>query len=71
VRGMALLLLIGISSIWIPLISRRKTFILKHGYEIFGILEDCPSEHKQYFLKRNCKFVWLIFKKKIKAQLKV
>ncbi|MBY0500416.1 MAG: GNAT family N-acetyltransferase [Alphaproteobacteria bacterium] len=27
-------------------------FYLKHGYEIFGILEDCPKDHKRYYLKK-------------------
>ena len=30
-----------------------KDLYLKHGYEIFGILEDCSSEHRQYYLKKN------------------
>lgn len=32
---------------------QAKDFYLKHGYEIFGILEDCPSEHKRYYMKKN------------------
>lgn len=28
-------------------------FYLKHGYEIFGVLEDCPKDHKRYFLKKS------------------
>ncbi|MFN7038740.1 MAG: GNAT family N-acetyltransferase [Alphaproteobacteria bacterium] len=29
-------------------------FYQKHCYEIFGILEDCPSKgHKRYYLKKN------------------
>ena len=28
-------------------------FYLKHGYEIFGILEDCPKGHKRYYLKKS------------------
>ena len=31
---------------------QAKDFYLKHGYEIFGILEDCPKEHKRYYLKK-------------------
>lgn len=27
-------------------------FYLKHGYKIFGILEDCPKDHKRYYLKK-------------------
>ena len=32
---------------------QAKDFYLKHGYEIFGILEDCPPGHKRYYLKKN------------------
>jgi GNAT superfamily N-acetyltransferase len=32
---------------------QSKDFYLKHGYEIFGILEDCPKGHKRYYLKKN------------------
>ena len=28
-------------------------FYLKHGYEIWGILEDCPKGHKRYYLKKS------------------
>ena len=28
-------------------------FYLKHGYEIFGVLEDCPKDHKRYYLKKS------------------
>lgn len=31
---------------------QAKDFYLKHGYEIFGILEDCPKGHKRYYLKK-------------------
>ncbi len=31
---------------------QAKDFYLKHGYEIFGVLEDCPKDHKRYFLKK-------------------
>ena len=27
-------------------------FYLKHGYEIFGELENCPPGHKRFFLKK-------------------
>lgn len=30
-------------------------FYLKHGYEIFGILDDCPKGHKRYYLKKVLK----------------
>lgn len=32
---------------------QAKAFYLKHGYEIFGILEDCPSGHKRYYMKKK------------------
>jgi GNAT superfamily N-acetyltransferase len=28
-------------------------FYLKHGYEVFGVLEDCPKDHKRYYLKKK------------------
>lgn len=28
-------------------------FYLKHGYEVFGVLEDCPKDHKRYYLKKH------------------
>ncbi|WP_040213949.1 GNAT family N-acetyltransferase [Clostridium polynesiense] len=31
---------------------QAKDFYIKQGYEIFGVLEDCPKEHKRYFLKK-------------------
>ena len=31
---------------------QAKDFYLKHGYEIFGILENCPESHKRYYLKK-------------------
>jgi len=32
---------------------QTKDFYLKHGYEIFGVLEDCPKGHKRYYLKKD------------------
>lgn len=32
---------------------QAKDFYLKHGYEVFGVLDDCPMEHKRYFMKKN------------------
>ena len=32
---------------------QAKEFYLKHGFEIFGILEDCPEGHKRYYLKKK------------------
>lgn len=31
---------------------QAKDFYLKHGYEIFGILEACPPGHKRYYMKK-------------------
>lgn len=31
---------------------QAKDFYLKHGYEIFGILDDCPKGHKRYYMKK-------------------
>ena len=32
---------------------QTKDFYIKHGYEIFGVLDDCPIEHKRYYIKKN------------------
>ena len=32
---------------------QAKDFYMKYGYEIFGILDDCPQNHKRYFLKKH------------------
>lgn len=34
---------------------QAKDFYIKHGYEIFGILEDCPENHCRYYLKKKLK----------------
>lgn len=31
---------------------QAKDFYLKHGYEIFGVLDDCPEHYKRYYLKK-------------------
>lgn len=31
---------------------QAKDFYLKNGYEIFGVLEDCPPGYKRYYLKK-------------------
>lgn len=31
---------------------QAKDFYLQHGYEVFGILDDCPKDHKRYYLKK-------------------
>ncbi|WP_294353683.1 GNAT family N-acetyltransferase [uncultured Clostridium sp.] len=32
---------------------QAKDFYLKYGYEIFGVLEDCPQGHCRYYLKKK------------------
>ena len=32
---------------------QAKDFYVKHGYEIFGVLENCPTGQKRYFMKKN------------------
>lgn len=32
---------------------QAKDFYIKHGYEIFGVLEQCPENHKRYFMKKS------------------
>ncbi len=32
---------------------QAKDFYIKHGYEVFGVLDGCPIEHKRYYLKKN------------------
>lgn len=31
---------------------QAKEFYLKHGYEVFGVLEDCPMGYKHYYMKK-------------------
>ncbi|CEG58260.1 TPA: GNAT family N-acetyltransferase [Legionella pneumophila] len=31
---------------------QAKDFYLKYGYEIFGILEDCPPGYKRYYMRK-------------------
>ncbi|MFY7842633.1 MAG: GNAT family N-acetyltransferase [Rhabdochlamydiaceae bacterium] len=31
---------------------QSKDFYLKHGYEVFGVLDDCPKGHKRYYMKK-------------------
>ena len=31
---------------------QAKAFYEKHGYEVFGALDDCPKEHCRYYLKK-------------------
>lgn len=32
---------------------QAKDFYLKHGYEVFGVLDDCPIGHKRYYMKKK------------------
>ena len=32
---------------------QAKDFYIKYGYEIFGVLDECPKGHKRYYLKKN------------------
>ncbi len=32
---------------------QAKDFYLKNGYEIFGVLEDCPKDHRLYHLSKK------------------
>jgi len=32
---------------------QAKEFYLKHGYEIHGVLENCPMDHNRYYLKKD------------------
>lgn len=34
---------------------QAKDFYIKQGYEVFGILEDCPVNHCRYYLKKKLK----------------
>lgn len=31
---------------------QAKEFYLKHGYEVFGTLDDCPEGHKRYYMRK-------------------
>ncbi len=32
---------------------QAKGFYLKQGYEVFGVLDDCPVGHQRFFLKKR------------------
>lgn len=32
---------------------QAKDFYLKHGYQVFGVLEDCPPGHRRYYLSKK------------------
>ncbi|HID0815885.1 GNAT family N-acetyltransferase [Clostridium botulinum] len=31
---------------------QAKDFYIRHDYEIFGVLDQCPENHKRYFMKK-------------------
>lgn len=31
---------------------QAKNFYIKNGYEVFGVLDNCPKDHKRFFLKK-------------------
>lgn len=32
---------------------QAKDFYLKHGFEVFGVLENCPPGHKRFYMKKH------------------
>lgn len=32
---------------------QAKDFYVKQGYEVFGVLDNCPKGHKRYYLKKD------------------
>jgi N-acetylglutamate synthase-like GNAT family acetyltransferase len=32
---------------------QAKGFYEKHGYEVFGVLDDCPEGHQRYYMKKK------------------
>lgn len=32
---------------------QAKDFYLKHGYQVFGVLDDSPEGHKRYYMKKK------------------
>ena len=32
---------------------QAKDFYLKQGYDIFGILDDCPKDHQRFYMKKR------------------
>lgn len=44
----------GVKTAWTYTFDfQAKGFYQQHGYNIFGVLDDCPTGHKSYFLKKN------------------
>lgn len=36
---------------------QARSFYEKLGYEVFGVLDECPPGHKRYFLKKTLRLV--------------
>lgn len=36
---------------------QAKDFYIKNGYEIFGILDNCPEGYQRYYLKKNLSLI--------------
>lgn len=32
---------------------QAKDFYIKHKYEVFGVLDNCPTGHQRYYLKKD------------------
>jgi ribosomal protein S18 acetylase RimI-like enzyme len=32
---------------------QAKDFYIKQGYEVFGILNNCPENHRRYYMKKS------------------
>ena len=32
---------------------QAKDFYEKYGYKVFGVLEDCPEDHKRYYMRKK------------------
>lgn len=43
---------LGIKLAHLDTFDFSKDFYLTQGYEVFGVLDDCPKGHKRYYLKK-------------------
>ncbi len=32
---------------------QAKDFYIKQGYEVFGVLDNCPENHRRYYMKKD------------------
>lgn len=32
---------------------QAKDFYIKHGYDVHGVLDNCPTGHKRYYMKKH------------------